>query len=64
MAELEGLARYRPKKSQRDGWLSDRRRGRYLLVYMAIKPAKVLVKPVCVLLLWPTMESIAANCLL
>ena len=38
-------------------------RSAYLLVYIAIKPAKLLVRPVCVLLIWPTMLSIAANCL-
>ena len=34
----------------------------YLLVYIAIMPAKVPVKLVCVALDWPTILSMAANC--
>ena len=34
----------------------------YLLVYIAIMPAKVPVRLVCVALDWPTILSMAANC--
>ena len=38
------------------GWLVN------YVVYMAIKPSKLLVRPVCVLLVLPTMLSMVANC--